>query len=109
MFWVIYEELWVLGIIDILPAYKPVFFGNKSFFGSVPGAICFSSKLCPVVFSVCCDKFYSKFICACTDVISCVWVCSSPEFGMRFEVCLSLDVVREVVCLSSLYTLVSFI
>jgi len=62
-----------------------------------------------MVVPVCCDEFYSKFVCSCADVIACFWVCSSPESGMRFEVCLSLNVVREVVCLSPLYALVTFI
>ena len=62
-----------------------------------------------MIFSVCCDEFYSKFLATDAEVVSCVWVHSSPEFGMRFKVCLSFDVAREVVCLPLLYMLVSFV
>jgi len=68
-----------------------------------------SSKLCPIVFSVYCDEFYSKFLFVDAEVVSCVWVCSSSEFRMRFEICLSFDMIREGVCLSSLYVFISFV
>jgi len=96
------KVVWVLWVIGIPPAEEVVidwYFGLPI---GVEGTVVVLSKFYPEVIVSFCDKFYREFPMSWfINVIASLWVGSSLDKRVFLKICVSFNVCRKVVCLSS--------
>ena len=94
--------VWVLWVVGVPPAEEVVVYWNFSFPIGIEGSVVILPEFYPKIVVSFCDEFYREFpVLWLINVIACVWVGPSSDERVFLEICVSFNVYRKVVCLSS--------
>ena len=94
--------IWVLWIVGVPPAEIVVVDWDFSFPVGIESFIVVLSEFYPEIVISFCDEFYREFSLSWfIDVVACAWVGPSFDERVFLKVCVSFNVCRKVVCLSS--------
>ena len=94
--------VWMLWIVGVPPAKEVVVYWDFTLPVGIESSVVVLSEFYPEIVLSFCDKFYREFsVSWFVDIVTCTWVGPSFDKGMFLKVCVSFDVDRKVVCLSS--------
>ena len=94
--------IWMLWIVGSPPAEEVVVYWNFGFPISIESSVVVLSEFYPEIIVSLCDELYREFPMSWfIDVIACVWVGPSFDERVFLKICVSFNVYRKVVCLSS--------
>ena len=100
--WFRSKVIWMLWIVGVPPAKEVVVYWDFSFPIGIESSVVVLSEFYPEIVVSFCDKFYGEFpVSWFIDVIACVWIGPSFDERVFLEICVSFNVYRKVICLSS--------
>jgi len=101
--WLRSNIVWMLWVVRGPPAKVVIVDWNFSFLIGVESPVVVLSEFYPEIIVSFCDEFYREFpVSWFINIIACAWIGPSFDERVFLEICVSFNVCRKVVCLSSM-------